>query len=1128
MNPPLPAPRFEDALDRLLVGVEERVEEIAGRFLDQLQADEAPDRQALLVAHPNLADLLDARLREMELVHRLAAEVEQETPTMVPAGTAAGAAALDASAEMSPFLRVNRYEIRGVLGRGAFATVYRAWDPKFERLVALKVLSPGDTTSPELVARSKGEAQAVARLRHPNIVPLHDVGVSDGRHYLEMALVEGESLETRLRRGMLPIREAAEIVRRLATALHYAHQHGVVHRDVKPSNVLIDADGEPQLTDFGLARRVEAGQSLSVPGQVLGTPAYVSPEQASGDNAQVTGQSDVWALGIVLYRMLTGRLPFERTDSLVALLHDVVHEEPPRGPLETARVPRDLQLICLKALEKEPADRLPSAGALADELCRWLNDEPLRVRPPTPWERGVKWARRNRLAVRIATAAVVLLLVVGVTLGGVAWQQHQRAHEAQIREVLQAESRAVVEARALLDRARNCLRIPSEGRRFEAQAILRAVAEPRHKIVPGKDADAIDLQVRSVFAATLSVPELEYRQEWTADLPEQFPLIWRAALHPNGAVAALGTPRGPVRWQRGQPLRLPAGIDPTQPRPRLWYSPDGKHLAFAPAAGGLELWDETLTRFTPAPQAEGDRASPVLAVCFTQDGKTLFTCHADGWVRSWSLPELKRQTAWAVAAEMERPLGAAAFTGDGSSLVVGNAGRQVHLYETGGKRLPDLPRADTRVEALAWSPDSRLVAVGTQDGSVQLWQRDGIHLHRLLVSGVGVSNIVFHPDGRWLLAGGREGVLRMWDVSTGEPLLAGVYAPWGFDRDGQCLVATNTRRVVFLNLAAPQVLRTLPGHRMPVVSLAWCRDNRHFISLDTRFEAWVWDALHGLPRGRFALVSDEGYAHNSGACLDLDARVAALVTTREAVLAEVDTGKVLRRWLLPFALGNRLAATGAGKFLLVREEGAAGRGTRSVVYELDAARVALQKPRTLRAGKAEDTGFSSSILTTDGRFFCWVGPTAPFARRRVEVLEVATGRVVTQVPRPSREEFAVPAVRFSGDGRFLAIRGENATQLFDLVGSAPPRSLSKLPDNLHPSGRWRVFTRGRSSLGSPSILELRQGDGDRPWLELSNADGSVSFPACFSGDGRFLTWGSDSGAILIADLPALEKEVTAP
>ncbi|MCY3018185.1 MAG: serine/threonine-protein kinase [Planctomycetota bacterium] len=259
-----------------------------------------------------------------------------------------------------------RYEIIREIGRGAFGIVYRARDPQLGRDVALKVLIAGEQASESLIKRFHAEAQAAAKLRHPNIVPIHDVGIHDGKHYFTADFIEGATLE-KLLKEKLPTTQIVRLMTEIASAIQHAHEHGIVHRDIKPGNVLIDASGRAMVTDFGLARNVEVESSLTRSGDVVGTPAYMSPEQAAGRVAEVEERSDVYALGVLLYEMLTGHPPFQ-SNSLVALLRAVIEDEPVSPRTLNPKADRDLETICLKCLEKEKARRYRTAAALVEDL----------------------------------------------------------------------------------------------------------------------------------------------------------------------------------------------------------------------------------------------------------------------------------------------------------------------------------------------------------------------------------------------------------------------------------------------------------------------------------------------------------------------------------------------------------------------------------------------------------------------------------------------------------------------------------------------------------------------------------------------------------------------------------------
>ncbi len=304
------------------------------------------------------------------------------------------------------------YEILHEIARGGMGVVYKARQVSLNRLVALKMILSGQLAGDQEIRRFLAEAEAVANLNHPGIVPIHEIAEHDGQQYFSMDYIEGPSLAARLHDGPLPPTEAAHLVQKIAQAVSYANEHRVIHRDLKPGNVLLDEAGEPHVTDFGLAKRIGDDSNLTATGQILGTPSYMPPEQAMGLTDQADQRSDVYALGAILYATLAGRPPHQAANTLDTI--KAVIEQEPIAPRKLDRtIPRDLETICLKALAKEPDRRYGSASALSDDLGRYLNNEPIVARRVGPLEKAWLWRRRNPRAALGLCAAVVLLVSVG-------------------------------------------------------------------------------------------------------------------------------------------------------------------------------------------------------------------------------------------------------------------------------------------------------------------------------------------------------------------------------------------------------------------------------------------------------------------------------------------------------------------------------------------------------------------------------------------------------------------------------------------------------------------------------------------------------------------------------------------
>jgi hypothetical protein len=305
------------------------------------------------------------------------------------------------------------YEVLGEMGRGGMGVVYRARQISLDREVALKMIRSEALASDDEIRRFRNEAEVVALLDHPGIVPVYEVGEHEGQVYFSMKFVEGGSLNQRVSGYALEPRRAARLMIGVAGAVHHAHQRGVLHRDLKPANILVDAAGDPYVTDFGLAKRAAIDEGATRSGAVVGTPAYMAPEQASGRRRSITTATDVYGLGAVLYCLLCGKAPFGG-ESLADTLRQV-QERPPEPPRRiNLRVARDLEVICLKCLGKEAGRRYGSAAALADDLGRFLKGEPISARPSGRLERGWLWCRRNPVVASLATLLVVALMSVAV------------------------------------------------------------------------------------------------------------------------------------------------------------------------------------------------------------------------------------------------------------------------------------------------------------------------------------------------------------------------------------------------------------------------------------------------------------------------------------------------------------------------------------------------------------------------------------------------------------------------------------------------------------------------------------------------------------------------------------------
>ncbi|HEY2588389.1 MAG TPA: protein kinase, partial [Tepidisphaeraceae bacterium] len=452
---------------------EARVERLLEQILNSGDSPEVACR-----ACPELLPKVRSGLRHLR-------QLEEEVSALFPPSDDgdAGTQRLPRPAE---FPVVPGYEVLGILGQGGMGIVFRARHLRLNRAVALKMILAGPYANPDERKRFVQEAEAVASLHHPNIVQVYDAGEFDGRPYFTMELVAGGRLSEKVAGVPQPAREAAALVAAIADAVHSAHQKGIVHRDLKPSNILLDSDGTPKVTDFGLARRLEFTVEITLTGLPIGTPSYMAPEQARGDKAAIGPATDVYALGATLYYLLTGRPPFQ-AESATATLQQVMTGEPvPPGRLN-ARVPRDLETICLKCLHKDPRRRYASAAALDDDLRRFEKGEPIRARPVGPPERCVRWARRRpALATALAAGVVLASALIGTAL----WWHGQRT-------ALKAS--AVAYAKADLSESE---RLRDRGEFKASAAVLRRARDRLHEFVPPELRDRLSTALDNLDLVT--------------------------------------------------------------------------------------------------------------------------------------------------------------------------------------------------------------------------------------------------------------------------------------------------------------------------------------------------------------------------------------------------------------------------------------------------------------------------------------------------------------------------------------------------------------------------------------------------------------------------------------------------
>lgn len=711
---------------------------------------------------------------------------------------AANTAAEEAAARGPVLATLGDYELLEEIGRGGMGMVYRARQITLRRIVALKMILVGQLASPEEVQRFHTEAQAAANLDHPGIVPIYEVGEQAGRHYFSMGYVAGESLAHRLAAGPLPLRESAELVQKIARAVHFAHERGIIHRDLKPANILLDEAGEPRITDFGLAKRLTEDTGLTATGQVLGTPSYMSPEQAAGAGAQVGSAADIYGVGAILYALVTGRPPFSAA-TIHETLRQVVESEPvPPRQLNSA-IDRDLETICLKCLEKSAPQRYGTAQTLADELGRYLGGEPIQARPISGSLRLWRWCRRKpALAGSLATTGLLLVLVAVVSLWGYVFTSRALDRETTARQLANAatqrEAKERHQAQTERGRAEHAAKQEAVARKAaERQLALNYLDRGLALCDQGDIARGTLYFVRSLASLPPEAQDLDYviRMNIAAWEPAlhaiRFPAPQQTHIAQHGgmpAQAAVFRPDGQgilvahlgfLQHANGdlilthRPASFSAMVTTLAP------SPNGKRILIG---GGLTgqffaayVWDPAqpdlfgAAESGPSPSrilAPLQRPGRALTLALAPDDKTILAAKIqDQAIQVWDLTAdspVGPPIAHSVAADPDaNPGSARAYSVSGSGGIVPGVNPMTYGFEV--------------INQAAFSRDGTLIATAHTSGQVRIWEvATGKPLGPPLEHAARVVSLAFSPDGKTIATGSMDRTAHAWRVLTGKPV----------------------------------------------------------------------------------------------------------------------------------------------------------------------------------------------------------------------------------------------------------------------------------------------------------------------------------------------------------------------
>jgi WD40 repeat protein/tetratricopeptide (TPR) repeat protein len=1042
------------------------------------------------------------------------------------------------------------YELLSEMGRGGMGVVYRARQTRLGRVVALKMILAGGHADEQELKRFRNEAEAVARLQHPNIVQIHEVGEHEGLPFLSLEFCGGESLENKLAGTPLPPAEAAALVETLARAMHAAHQKGVVHRDLKPANVLLTEDGLPKITDFGLAKRLDdIGHTAT--GTVMGTPSYMAPEQARGTGGATAPAVDVYALGALLYECLTGRPPFRAATTLDTLAQVVSDDPVPPRRLQP-KTPRDLETICLTCLRKEPAKRYASAGELADDLHRFLRDEPIAARPTGPAERLAKWVHR-RPAVAGLLAAVALVAALGAA--GVWWkyrdaQQQRDWAEEQTRlkgEALEAarqaqkeadEARAEAQQKAVqlrdqLDRAELLAyvgKITLADRESEAHHLGRAAEvlddcrpdyrgwEHRHlrqRCACGREVLVFGRHNLNVFAVAFSpdgsraVSSGRAEEAAGGGIPGEL-LVWD--VRTGATLLTLKGHRGGV-----------TGVA---------YSPDGGRIASASADRTVRVWDAHTGAEVVTCKGHG---AEVTGVAFSPDGGRVASSSLDKTARVWDA-----RTGAELVQFAGHTAGVYGVAFDPAGDRVGSVGTDQVVRVWDGRTAVEVAALKGHTQpvwGVAFSPDgSRIASCGgkldrqkpPQAGEVRVWDaKTGAELLQLKGHRWLVRSVAFSPDANRLVTASSDGTVKVWDAKTGAEEITlrghtGAVGQAAYSPDGSRLASASADKTVKVwDARTGGEVLLLGGHANSVNGVAFSPDGGRLVSGAGDGTVKVWDARTG----------GEVLSFKAGALVH-----AVALSPDGSHLATASGGVDAQKRTHPGELKVWDARTGAEVLSL---QGYTGRG-RSLAFSPDGSRLAGAGPD--RTALAWDLRTGAAVLTLRGH----AGEVVAVAFSRdggriatgaldqtVRVWDAATG---SELATLRGHTGIVTAVAFSPDGgRVAGASLDHTVRVWDSRSGAELLTLKGHTGMVQgvafsPDGS-RIASAGGSGnpqdvAGAAQPGEVKVWDA-RAGSELLTLRGhtAVVQAVAFSPDGRRIASGSYDHTVRVwegqADAPAL-------